>query len=134
MFLIPTGGDAIKKCVKNTDSKVIDHLYKVFRDNMFFHTGRNGNLICPCIKANVPFRVTAPLEYSLTPDGSAFGVLKTGIYEITYHNINGPVHSIRLKRFDKKGATIIDEVYAGWENDNMINWSVVFPVQGELSF
>jgi hypothetical protein len=126
----------VRSCVENTNSDVIGYLSKTFKTNMFFHSGRAGNLICPCVKANVPFQIIQYLEFSLDSAGSSLGILEPGNYEIAFHDIDGPVHIIRLKKFDQnwKEIAIIDGVYAGWDNNQMIDWGGIIPVQGEFSF
>ncbi|HPN54906.1 MAG TPA: hypothetical protein PLB52_03175 [Candidatus Moranbacteria bacterium] len=119
----------VLKNVPNTDSSVIKYLREKFGENMFFHSNENLGLICPCIKANVPFRITTCIEYSTTPDGNKMAVLEKGDYEIVFHNISGQIHIIHLKKISENKNVSILGVYAGWKKNRMINWCGAVPIR-----
>ena len=118
----------IVKSVSNNDETSIEHLSKHFGSNMGFHTGGKRNLICPCVKANVPFKVLRPLECSLSPEGNKMGILEPGIYQIIFNYIETPTHSVYLKRLDKKETEKFN-IFIGWENDRIIDWKAIVPVK-----
>lgn len=124
---IPTKSDILKS-VSNTDQDVVRHLAENFFTNMGFHTGKNGRLVCPCIKANVPFKVLVPLECALSPNGEQLHVLEPGVYQILFSWIASPIHSVSLKRLDRNEPDNIN-IYIGWEKDQMIDWRGIRPVK-----
>ena len=124
---IPTKS-AVLGSISNTDEDAIRHLASNFGSNMGFHTGEKGNLICPCVKVNVPFRVLLPLECSFSSDGTKTGILNPGNYCILYSWRVGSAISVCLRKLGKRESTI-EDAFVAWKEDRMIDWTHIDPVK-----
>ena len=123
--------EGIAKSVSNKDAEVVQHLKKYFGDNMGFGINENNEIVLPCVKVNVPFRVLLPLECSFSSDGRKTGILNPGNYCILYGWKVDPVNSVCLRKLDKRDGRdrTIEDVFIAWKDDRMIDWRYVVPVK-----
>lgn len=123
--------EGLAESVSNKDDKVIRHLKEHFGDNMGFRINENNEIVLPCVKVNVPFRVLLPLECSFSSDGRKTGILNPGNYCILYGWKVDPVNSVCLRKLDKRDGRdrTIEDVFIAWKDDRMIDWRYVVPVK-----